>query len=955
MPKSCWCKNDKLEEYSIDYYACRLCSTLVSKADFSDDIYHVQNEASDLYGDHYWEKDMLEIAGVSSLDELVSLYLSHRALYWLKYFLHYCLPPANVAEIGGGLGQFSYLLKLTGFSQTEYELSPNICEYSRKELGINVICGDFNETKDLFDGIVATDLIEHILDPVRLMTTAFNHLADNGVLCIQTPSYDENFTYEEMLERKPRFSQLLRPEQHIYLFSKKSIEKLLTNCGFHHIKYVPAVFGDDYDMFLFASKKPLVKNSDKQILEAVSKSNAGRFVLAALKLFEEHQESEADRADRLVLLHKAEETQKELTHQNSELVSEMEKLNFKNRELVSEIEKLSFQNRELVTKIEKLALQVNEAEHLSKEQASCIIELTSRNKAMGIELYMAYESVKNIADELEIERRLSRLLIKTIKDRTVFTHKLLSSAEKNKHNRYAPLGNSLKIAVDLTPFRPDGSIGGVKQLIIELIKGFSEKSGISLVLLCSSWNMDYFTALGLKNTEIFEVLHDGSEVTKLKERIIKGPAKYGRKLQVDKGVNLLFCPFSAPTFHTPEVPVVSTINDIQHEFYPMFFSQDEYRNRTAFYINIARHVSSVICISKYTKETFCEKYNFSKNNAYTVYIAVQDRLKKSDNLDILRTYQLEPNLYLLYPANFWEHKNHKLLLIAFSVYIKRSENIGIKLVLTGNTLDKKGYFDTLCKHLGIENQIVITGYIKESELQALMTHMKGMCYPSLFEGFSIPIVEAMHFNKPISCSNTTSLPEVGGNGVYYFNPAKPDEIADGIDYIVTVKVDDRMLDNYRQICSKFDRIRMIDEYVSVFRKTITQENSRKVFANDNLPNITGLQPDGWSSQFIVVNTAGFAGNRLIMEFLHPDFLKDTFQITIINGAYIKKYKTQIGNTLTIDYKIHGSAPEIVIEVSPCWIPSQILPDSDDSRLLGLMVNKISGLEPNGRVLDLYNR
>ena len=306
MPNICWCKNEQLDDFTSEYYVCRLCGTLVSKKDYSDDIYHVQDEDNDLYGDHYWNKYMVELAGVSSMSELITHYLSHRALHWLKYFLWYCLPPINVAEIGGGLGQFSYLLRLAGFKQTEYELSPNICEYSRKELGINAICGDFCEAEDLFESIVAFDLIEHIIDPARTIGSMSDRISDDGILCIQTPYYNATLSYDEIQKQSPHFSDQLKPEQHIYLFSKKAIEKLLASCGFLHIEFLPAVFGDDYDMFLVASKKPLKRNSNELITKTLSKFGAGHFILAVLELYEKYQKSEVDREARLNVIYEIE-------------------------------------------------------------------------------------------------------------------------------------------------------------------------------------------------------------------------------------------------------------------------------------------------------------------------------------------------------------------------------------------------------------------------------------------------------------------------------------------------------------------------------------------------------------------------------------------------------------------------------------------------------------------------
>ena len=281
MPKTCWCKNNILETYSDGYNKCAECLTLVSIKEFDKEIYSVTNEGADLYGSNYWKNEMTEIAGVNSLDELITLHFKDRALYWLKTLIKYVLPPAIVADVGGGLGQFSFLLKKAGFSQIMFEVSPEICEYSQKHLQINVRNEDFAKSKDeKYDSVVLFDLLEHILEPcdfVRILASK-----TDGIVSLQTPCYDENLTYAEMLEEKPRFANLLIPDQHIFLFSKSSITKLLNENGFSHVMFEPAVFGDDYDMFVFTGKEQIKVNNEADIERAL-KGNPYLYLFNALE------------------------------------------------------------------------------------------------------------------------------------------------------------------------------------------------------------------------------------------------------------------------------------------------------------------------------------------------------------------------------------------------------------------------------------------------------------------------------------------------------------------------------------------------------------------------------------------------------------------------------------------------------------------------------------------------
>lgn len=314
--EKCWCGNKKLIDYSENYFLCKKCHTLISKHKFEEKIYNVKNETDDLYGKNYWEKSMKEATGLSSLNEIIDAYISDRVVYWLKYILKYMKLKSNIAEVGCGLGQLQYVLKRMEYTQIAYELSEDICNYISKTLEIDVCCGSFTPEKEKYDGILTFDLIEHLIQPDLFLKNCAKSLKLNGLICIQTPCYDSSLSYEEMLKNKPRFEEQLKAEQHIFLYSRESITDLLKKNGLTNIIFEPAYFGDDYDMFLFASKNPINKNSDKEIDDFLNKIKIGRLIKAMITLFDEKQKmfslyQIADR-DRTVRLAKIDELEHRL-------------------------------------------------------------------------------------------------------------------------------------------------------------------------------------------------------------------------------------------------------------------------------------------------------------------------------------------------------------------------------------------------------------------------------------------------------------------------------------------------------------------------------------------------------------------------------------------------------------------------------------------------------------------
>lgn len=304
--KKCWCGNTQLKEYSENYYQCEKCHTLISKHNFDDAIYNVKNENNDLYGKNYWEVEMTKAAGKNTLSEVVDMYLTERVIYWLQYILKYVKLGADIAEIGCGLGQLQYVMKRLGYNQMAFELSQEICNYMEKNLKIQTHCGSFEKAVNRYDGILAFDLFEHIMQPEEFLKNCAESLREEGVLCFQTPCYDPELTFEEMLRKKPKFEEQLKTEQHIYLYSRDSMIQILNKYGFKNIIFEPAYFGDDYDMFLFAAKNEIKTNNKDSIDEYLNSQEDGRLVKAMINLFisnkqleKLYEKADLDRKERL--------------------------------------------------------------------------------------------------------------------------------------------------------------------------------------------------------------------------------------------------------------------------------------------------------------------------------------------------------------------------------------------------------------------------------------------------------------------------------------------------------------------------------------------------------------------------------------------------------------------------------------------------------------------------------
>jgi len=360
------------------------------------------------------------------------------------------------------------------------------------------------------------------------------------------------------------------------------------------------------------------------------------------------------------------------------------------------------------------------------------------------------------------------------------------------------------IAVDMTPVLPGGVNGGVRLLALELLKGFQTLSQEhTFLILTTSENHAALAFLDGPKTRRLCVLDQSYRKIlgnfPLPARIKSGLRKMHRLLQrsrqevlirqgplFENGVDVLFCPFTATVRAEPGIPVVSLVCDLQHRDYPQFFSPDELNMREFYFNEMCRKADAIVCISETTRKSVIRHLNADPRKTSTIPICIQSRLAGLDSSHIsehLRDLRIDISPYMFYPANYWPHKNHPTLIDAYGTYVSRNPDRKMNLVFTGALDDAERDLKDKVRSMGLEERVHFLGYLPEEKLLAVLKGCSFMVFPSLYEGFGIPILEAMQFGKPVLCSNITSLPEVAGDAALYFDPKKPDEIVQCLERI----------------------------------------------------------------------------------------------------------------------------------------------------------------------------
>jgi glycosyltransferase involved in cell wall biosynthesis len=196
-----------------------------------------------------------------------------------------------------------------------------------------------------------------------------------------------------------------------------------------------------------------------------------------------------------------------------------------------------------------------------------------------------------------------------------------------------------------------------------------------------------------------------------------------------------------------------------------------------------RRASRIITLSENSKRDIVRHYGVRPENIDVVYLAVDhETFRPPADPDEPRRFRKRHHLpadYLLYPANTWPHKNHVRLLEALAL-LRDREGLSCPLVLTGARKRGDDAISRAIDRLGLGKQVCRLDYVPTDDLALCYQAAGAVVFPSLHEGFGLPVLEAMACGTPVACSKTTSVGEVAGSAAELFDPEDPEAIAAAI-------------------------------------------------------------------------------------------------------------------------------------------------------------------------------
>ena len=231
-----------------------------------------------------------------------------------------------------------------------------------------------------------------------------------------------------------------------------------------------------------------------------------------------------------------------------------------------------------------------------------------------------------------------------------------------------------------------------------------------------------------------------------------------------------------------DIPTLYQLNDLQHVHYPEFFTRRDRAIRNKHYREFSRLAKGVITLGQSGRNDIIRTLDLRPTGVFAIPLGSALQMyripQKDDDLQVQRKFNLPPR-YLLYPAQTWPHKNHKRLVEAIAV-TKAEYGLRIPIVLSGRLTPPYAAVQSTAVQLGVADQITAVGFVSPDELKSLYRMAHGLVFPSLFEGWGMPVSEAFDAGLPVACSATTSLPEVAGGAAILFNPLDARDIASAI-------------------------------------------------------------------------------------------------------------------------------------------------------------------------------
>jgi glycosyltransferase involved in cell wall biosynthesis len=237
-----------------------------------------------------------------------------------------------------------------------------------------------------------------------------------------------------------------------------------------------------------------------------------------------------------------------------------------------------------------------------------------------------------------------------------------------------------------------------------------------------------------------------------------------------------------------QIPTVTAIHDINFEHNPNslpFLHSLFYRT---FFKKYAKLGDEIITVSNFSKEDIAKTYNINPKKIHVIYNGVSNlfRTISNDEKNLIKKKYSSGTDFFMFIGSLHKRKNMKNLLLSFEEYKKA--NGKLKLLVVGETKWTDQEVKNIYHNMIFKEDVILLGRINDEQLADILASAHALCFISMFEGFGLPIVEAMKCSVPVITSNTSCMPEIAQDSAIIIDPNNIDEIKNAMSQIETDKL-----------------------------------------------------------------------------------------------------------------------------------------------------------------------
>ncbi len=285
-----------------------------------------------------------------------------------------------------------------------------------------------------------------------------------------------------------------------------------------------------------------------------------------------------------------------------------------------------------------------------------------------------------------------------------------------------------------------------------------------------------------------------------------------RRLQVDAVLEPAhFGPFNLPR----RIHRITVIHDLTALLFPQFHRRHSQLLQRIFLYGILKKTDLILTVSKHSFKDLTRIFPFTKKKTVVIPPAHDPFYQPQPSRIALEKWKIQSPFFLSV-GTIEPRKNLILLLKAYQRFRDQNDELVLLVMVGGKGWKYQSFYDELAQH-PYRQDILLTGFVDKRDLPVLYSHALAFIYPSLYEGFGMPILEAMACGTVVICSDRSSMPEVGGSAALYFDPENENELQD---LLQDVFLDDSLVKERKELSLREAASFSWENYVHRFMKAI---------------------------------------------------------------------------------------------------------------------------------------